>query len=211
MDFTRPVEALIPGVQGRVLGVLSRTEAQLTIRAVADLAGVSPRQASAVVARLADLGVVERREVPPAVLVRLVPDNLAAETIMALARIRGRALRRLADLARMIRPRPAGLVVFGSFARGLAGPESDLDVLVVRPAGVSGMDDTWTETLGAWQHAASRLLGNPVQLLVVGSEELPSLLRDGRGVWNEIRKEGLVLLGNDLEGLSRAPCPDAET
>ena len=44
MDFARPVEALIPGVQGRVLGVLARTEAEMTIRTVAGLAAVSPAE-----------------------------------------------------------------------------------------------------------------------------------------------------------------------
>ena len=33
MDFGDPVEALIPGVQGRVLTVLARTGAELTMRA----------------------------------------------------------------------------------------------------------------------------------------------------------------------------------
>lgn len=65
MDYRRPVEALIPGVQGRVLGVLARTSTDLTMRAVAELGGVSPQQASVVIGKLVELGVVERRDVPP--------------------------------------------------------------------------------------------------------------------------------------------------
>ena len=53
-----PVEALIPGVQGRVLGVLARTETEMTIRTAAGLAGASQQQASVVVAHLVDLGTV---------------------------------------------------------------------------------------------------------------------------------------------------------
>jgi hypothetical protein len=44
MDYRRPVEDLIPGVQGKVLGVLARTDTDLTMRAVAELAGVSPQR-----------------------------------------------------------------------------------------------------------------------------------------------------------------------
>jgi hypothetical protein len=42
MDYVEPVEALLPGVQGKVLGVLARNEAELSVRAVARLARVSP-------------------------------------------------------------------------------------------------------------------------------------------------------------------------
>jgi predicted transcriptional regulator of viral defense system len=61
MDYSHPVEALIPGVQGRVLSTLARTEPELTMRGVAELAGVSPQQASLVLARLVELGVETRR------------------------------------------------------------------------------------------------------------------------------------------------------
>lgn len=44
-DFVRPVQSLIPGVQGRVLAV--RTTAELNLGTVARLAGVSPAHAPA--------------------------------------------------------------------------------------------------------------------------------------------------------------------
>src|SRR5664280_2454877 len=82
MDFGDPVEALIPGVQGRVLTVLARTEAELTMRAVAELAGVSANQATVVLNRLVHLGLVERRDVGSAGLVRLIRDNEAARAVL---------------------------------------------------------------------------------------------------------------------------------
>ena len=45
MDFVRPIEAVIPGAQGRVLAVLAETSAELNLRTIARLAGVSPAQA----------------------------------------------------------------------------------------------------------------------------------------------------------------------
>ncbi|MHB1913167.1 MAG: MarR family transcriptional regulator, partial [Acidimicrobiales bacterium] len=62
MDQVRPVEAVIPGVQGRVLGVLARGGTELTMRTVAELAGVSVQQASVVLGRLVALGLVHRRD-----------------------------------------------------------------------------------------------------------------------------------------------------
>ena len=41
MDFVHPIEAVIPGAQGRVLAVLVETTAELNLRTLARLAGVS--------------------------------------------------------------------------------------------------------------------------------------------------------------------------
>ena len=196
MDYAGPVEALLPGVQGKVLGVLARNDTELSMRAVARLAGVSPQQSSVVLGHLVDLGIVERRDVPPVALVRLSPDNLAAQTVAALANLRQTVLDRLTDLAASICPAPASLTVFGSFARGHARADSDLDVLAVRPAALPGDDDRWTDTLGAWSDQARRIVGNPLNLIEVSADELPGLLsRPAPSLWSEIATEGLVLHG----------------
>jgi hypothetical protein len=80
-----PVEALIPGVQGRVLGVLARTETEMTVRAAAGLAGESPQQASAVVAHLVDLGIVVRRKTGSSARVSLERENEAVRIVLTLA------------------------------------------------------------------------------------------------------------------------------
>src|ERR1019366_7769590 len=118
MDFRDPVEAVIPGAQGRVLTVLARTEAELTMRAVAELAGVSANQTTVVLNRLVRLGLVEGRNEGSAGLVRLNRDNEAARAVLALADLQRGVLARLAGEARKIRSTPACHVVFGSFARG---------------------------------------------------------------------------------------------
>lgn len=203
MDYGRPVEALIPGVQGRVLGVLAGTGTDLTMRGVAELAGVSPQQASVVIGRLVELGVVERRDVPPASLVRLSPDNVAAQAVLAVAGVRRTALDRLTALAADIRPAPASLTVFGSFARGEADSASDLDVLAVRPPRLPSSDDGWTDSLGSWADRATRVVGNPVNLIEATSEELPALLRrKGPSVWRDAAIEGLILTGSPLTDLA---------
>src|ERR1035437_8975786 len=71
VDYPQPVEALIPGVPGRVLGVLARTESQLTMRTVARLARVGVNRAAVVRNALVSLGVVERRAAGSALLVQL--------------------------------------------------------------------------------------------------------------------------------------------
>lgn len=205
VDFRHSVEALIPGVQGRVLGVLARAGTDLTMRRVADLAGVSPQQASVVIGKLVELGVVERRDVPPASLVRLAAENLAAQAVLSLADLRQAALERLGELALDIRPAPVSLMVFGSFARGEADAESDLDVLAVRRRGLARDDDEWTDSLWSWTAAATRAVGNPVNVMEAAEEEISGLLRrPGPTVWTEIVRDGIVLVGSRLELLAEA-------
>src|SRR5437016_6962000 len=132
MDFIRPVRAVIPGAQGRILGVLAETTAELNLRTIARLSGVSLAQASRVLPSLVELGLIERREAPPSALFRFVPDNIAARAITALARARQTVLDELGHAAAHLSPPPASTIVFGSFARGEADAESDLDVVIVR-------------------------------------------------------------------------------
>lgn len=205
MDYERPVEALIPGVQGRVLGVLARTGTELTMRTVADLAGVSPQQASVVIGKLVDLGLVERRDVPPASLVRLAANNVAAQAVLSIANLRNNVLSRLIQFASAIVPTPASLTVFGSFARGEAGPDSDIDVLAVRPSGMPTDAYEWTDSLGRWAQQATVAAGNPVNVIEAATEELPALLRrSGPSVWKDAATEGIVLAGVPLTELVNA-------
>ena len=196
MDYVNPVEALIPGVQGRVLTVLARTEAELTMRSVAELAGVSANQATVVLNRLVRLGIVERRDVGASALVRLVRENEAARSVLSLVDLRQGVLARLAGEARKIRPAPACLVVFGSFARGDAHENSDIDVLAVPPSEAQVDDGRWTAALGQWSDRAARIAGNPVNLLEATMDELPKLVRREREPWRTIVEEGVVLVGD---------------
>src|SRR5258708_1924350 len=143
MDVRHAVGAVIPGAQGRILAALVEVSTELTIRSIARLAAVSPAQASRVLSGLAELGIVERRDIPPAALFRLVPENVATRAVMALARARDTVLVELGKTASELTPAPAGVVVFGSFARGDADRDSDIDVLIIRSASVSEDDDAW--------------------------------------------------------------------
>lgn len=201
MDFVRPVEAVIPGVQGRVLGVLARTEAELTMRKVASLAGVSTNRAVTVLNHLVDLGLVQRRDAGSAALVRLARDNEAAQAVVGLNDLSDRVIERLRAAASDITPAPASLVLFGSFARREADAASDIDVLAVRPAGVADDDDAWLATLGRWAAHARAVTGNPVNVIDRSVDDLPRLLRRRDTVWREILRDGTWVAGKRLDAL----------
>lgn len=204
MDFVRPIEAVIPGVQGRVLAVLAETSAELNLRTIARLSGVSHAQVSRVLPGLVELGLLERREAPPSSLFRLVPEHVAAGPLMALARGRDRVIEEMGRGAAALPVVPVSVIVFGSFARGEADAESDIDVVLARPVGVDESDERWADSIEQWRLQISRVSGNAIEILEVASEEIGARLSSRRPVWRDIRREGVVVHGRSIDQLVEA-------
>ena len=202
MDYLRPVEALIPGAQGRILGALARAGAPLNLRTLARLAGISPGQASRVLPRLVELGIVRRTEVPPSALFELPERSFGAQLVHQLSDAHGALLRELRTTASKLRPAPASVVLFGSAAAGEARVESDIDLLIVRPA--NDVDDAaWTTSLMKWVSRIREFSGNPVNLVEENEADIPKLLGSRRSLWQTIRSQGLLVAGKPLDELAR--------
>jgi predicted nucleotidyltransferase len=201
VDFVAPLEALIPGAQGRILAVLAQTSGALNLRTIARLSGVSVAQASRVLPVLVELGVVERWEVPPSSLFRLVEDHVASRAVLALAGARQVALDELGRSAKELSPAPTGVIVFGSLARGEARSASDVDVVVVRPEHVSEDDEDWVAGIERWRQRARQLTGNRVEVVEVGEADVGRLLRSHRPLWTDVNRDGVVVFGRPLPEL----------
>jgi predicted nucleotidyltransferase len=106
----------------------------------------------------------------------------------ARAAVRRRELDAAVERLRAIVPSDdeiVGALVFGSYATGRVGPESDLDIMLVTtlPAG----DDPGSR----YARLARRLsLGVPCDLLVYGIEEFAALVRE-RPFVAQARREGI--------------------
>jgi DNA-binding transcriptional ArsR family regulator len=204
MDFGRPVEALIPGASGRLLGALARVETELSVSALATVAGVGRTRASAVLSVLAELGVVTRREVGPTVLVRLERRNAAGNLIAEVADLRNSVISQLRQLALGLDPPPLSMALFGSLARGDSDGASDIDILAVRPRDDGG--DRWAENLTEFSAQARILTGNSIQIL---DYDLSDLMRRagargddaGAAFWRSVTEDALVLAGASLSQL----------
>jgi DNA-binding transcriptional ArsR family regulator len=201
VDFVRPIDAIVPGVQGRVLAVLAETSSELNLSTIARLAGVSQAQASRVLPGLVRLGVVERKEVPPSSLFRLVPEHVASRLVLGLARAREAVLDELGRLAGSVAVPPVSVIAFGSFARGEAGADSDIDVVVVRPDGVDEDDEEWGTSVARWRVDARRVAGNQVEVLEVTAGEAAARLAGPSELWADIRRHGRVVYGLSLDDL----------
>lgn len=197
----------MPGVQGRVLTVLSETTAELNLRTLAQLAGVSQAQASRVLPGLVEAGVVERREVPPSSLFRLVPEHVATRALLALARSGDLVLDQIGQLATALPLPPVSVIVFGSFARREAGLHSDIDIVVVRPPELDdddGDDTAWSDALETWRSDVGRLTGNRVEVFEVGADEAATKAGGRSQLWSDIRRDGRVVHGLSIDELQTA-------
>jgi DNA-binding transcriptional ArsR family regulator len=197
MDYLSPLEQLFPGVGASVLSVLARTTQPLTLRQVADLADASHTQVSRHIQHLERLGVVDRRVVGRAHLVSLT-DSAAANMVRRITRLGDEVVAHMRETARGIDPAPESIVVFGSFARGAARADSDIDVAIVAPAGRSD-DEAWLELVANWVEGVAAYAGNPVADIVVGKEHLA--VRANEPLWESIRRDGILVTGRPIDQL----------
>ena len=86
---------------------------------------------------------------------------------------------------------PEKVILFGSYANGVPGPDSDIDLLIVKET-KDRFIDRWTEV-----HRILRGThpSQPVDTLVLTPNEIEERLRIGDQVIEEILRDGEVLYG----------------
>lgn len=194
MDFRRPLQVVTPTLDGDVLSVLARAEAEMTGRELQRIIGHGSHQGVRNAAdRLAEQGVVSRRSAGNANLYQLNRDHVAAAWIEGLANLPRQVLDRLRDAINTWEQRPVLVLLFGSVARGEATLESDLDLLVVRPADCDPDGPVWQEQISTFQAHASAWTGNDARVLEFGEQELTD--GEPQQVLTDAARDGVELYG----------------
>jgi hypothetical protein len=151
------------------------------------------------VERLAGQGIVLRRQAGRANLYRLNREHVSAEAIELLSGTRSQLIAWLEEAIGSWEVAPRCAALFGSAARNQAGPDSDLDLLVVRPSGVDEDDPGWQGQLSSLQRSATTWTGNDARIVELDEGGLghaePLLLN--------VIAEGIALFGS-LDVLRRA-------
>jgi predicted nucleotidyltransferase len=148
------------------------------VRAIQRRAGLSMSSLNRELRRLESRGLVERTEAGGRVLYRAVDAHPAWKTLRQL-------IRDFADPAEVVEEALAGIegieaaFVFGSFARGDARDDSDVDVLVIG-------DLSQDAALGREAAEASVLLGRPVEVRAYTRDKLQRQLAAGNAVLRRI-------------------------
>lgn len=180
MELQHPLAVVTPTVDGDVLAVLARAEASFTTGQVHRvLPWLSQQGIRNSLQRLVEQGIVLADRVGNAFAYRLNREHVAAEHVIGLAHLMNAFLTRLTDELSAWDPPPAYGAVFGSAARGTMTSGSDIDLLLVRPAGAD--EQAWDEQAQVLASRATLWTGNDVRMLVLDEEAIDpdeTVLRD---------------------------------
>jgi predicted nucleotidyltransferase len=194
------VSSVIPSSHGAVLEVLARTEMPLSARAVAALTDgrVSHTQANTVLKSLTAAGIVSSESRPPANLYTLNRRHVAADPIVALVSMRTELLDRMHRAVASWDPEPAAMWLFGSFARGDATDDSDIDVLVIRPDSVGQDAPPWQKQITQFEQDVSDWSGNDCNAVEFSRSEFIELATAGERLPTDVARDGIHLFGDPL-------------
>lgn len=203
MDPSNPLRTIAPTVDADVLQVLARTHRPLSGAAVAKLSGRSYARTRACLHRLVEHGLVTAQDAGPAVLYALNRRHVLADAVLAAVGSSAAVEAFLVEQLALWEPPARAVVLFGSWARGEAGPDSDLDLLLVRDDTVDP-DGAWGDQVHATGQALEALTGNAVQFVQVTGSQLATAVREDQPLIAGLRQDGRVLLGPSLRTLLTA-------
>jgi len=164
VDFGDPLRSLIPSLDGAVLAVLAGTGRPMTGARIARLSSKgSDSGIRLVLERLVREGLVVQERIDRSSLYSLNREHLLWPAIDAAFTARQEFERRLAATVEQWRRPPIGTIVYGSAPSGQAGPDADIDVLLIVH------DDELETDLGG---AIERWTGNRAHLLVLREDEV---------------------------------------
>jgi predicted nucleotidyltransferase len=183
----------------RLLRRLSQESQSLTARQLAELVGLNHRAVVEALDPLRQSGVVERRHVGPSYLYTLNREShLAQALVLPLFEEEKRSEPAFREDIVSLFPGAVSVVLFGSLARGEAGPGSDVDVLVVMDTRqtCAALEDRADEA----SHSFFRRWGHPLSVHCVTRAELG---RAAKPFLAEAIREGQTLAGIPLEAMRR--------
>lgn len=194
---------LLEPAERRVLRALDRRDAGLSGRALARVTGLTQSSAQRALVRLRARGVVLAEPVPPALTYRINRDHVAWTALAELVDLPERLRQRAAALIERWTVPPVSAILYGSVARGEASPGSDVDVLLVRPAGIRTDESTWQEQVAALGDAVRRWTGLPASVIELSVTEARRGLAGGEGYLLDAAATGLVVAGQPLRQIGR--------
>ena len=186
LDYRHPIRDIVTGARGKILEAIIRTHATYPIRQWARRADVSHVQAGKLLQELADMGLVRSEQRGRNVEYTPVPEHLVYRQLSDLDTVAHEVIPAARDL--LDAPRDSIVGIFGSFARGSFGSDSDLDAFVIDDS-----DRAWTYE---WQAGLEERTGLSVNVLPFTSTEWTEAEQNGERIVSEIRRDGVLLQGS---------------
>lgn len=210
MDLKSPISTVVPSLDGPVLLVLAGAEEGLSGRQIHKLAGSgSVAGVRLVLQRLAATGLVHVDDLGNSLLYRLNRKHLVAPIVEQLANLRSTLINRLAGEITAWRITPVHASLYGAIARGDGDPDSDVDVLLIRPDQLEFEDALWEAQVSRLMQTVVDLTGNAAHLFELSQSELTGHLSAEGSILNDWTEQNIHLAGVSLDDAVRLPVPAA--
>ena len=204
MDLLHPIRAVVPTLDGPVLEVLARTTQPLSGREVHRLSGTgSASGVRRTLARLARQGLVRAEEHAAGTFYLANRQHLAWSAVESLTGLRRELFDRLREELRSWEPLPLHASVFGSMARGEGDPDSDIDLLLVRPDDVGEDESPWADQVDRLRENVRAWTGNECHAFQTDRQRLTDHKRADDPIVSNWLRDAVVLSGPDLRTVLR--------
>ena len=204
MDLQHPLRSLVPSRDWVVLEVLASTQSGLGASQIARLSHEGSRSGQApILDRLVEQGLVIAEPANHGFLYRLNRDHLLAPAVLHAAGLRAQLLKRLGEQVAQLAPAPVHASVFGSFARGEANDESDIDILLIADSDQDVAD--WDTQIDLLQERVQLWTGNRCSCMAFSVERAQQLVAQEEPIVDNWVKDALVLIGDPLQRILDIP------
>lgn len=203
MDVARPYTAISPSLDTAVLMVLAGSSVPHSGREIARRTGRSKTGVQHVLERLVDHGIVERLTAGNAHLYSLNRDHLLAGAVEQMANAHIEIIHRLRDAIGSWTTPAVHASLFGSAARGDGDTDSDIDLLIVRPADLDPASETWRAQIDALAEDVRRSTGNNAGIVEISETDLPLLAKEQPPILAELRRDAIDIAGARTRTLLR--------
>lgn len=187
----------------KILRFLVKSQAQLNGREIAKNVGLSHVKAHTALKDLTKQGVVIMRSAGNSLVYWLNEEHFLVKEIIRPAFEKEDGL--FEYISRLIlkeisSPKPLSIVLFGSFAKGNASADSDIDVVIVYPH--SKNKPVISKELSEAEKKITSLFGNHLSSVPFSIDEFQNKLKRKDAFINEIVRTGKVIYGKSISELT---------
>ena len=203
MDLGHPIGSIVPALDARVLEVLSGTTRPLAGREIGRIIGKgSVNGVWNALNRLEEQGVILADHRAGATYYVANREHLAWPAIETLTRLRADLTARIGQEVERWEVAAHHASIFGSTARGEAGSDSDVDLLLVQPGSLENADaETWDKQVASLRDVVQRWTGNRCQTFVVDTSRLEEYVRAQDPLVRAWLDDGILLSGAPIRDL----------
>jgi predicted nucleotidyltransferase len=201
MDIAHPLRSVIPSLDSAVFEVLASTTQPLSGLQVAKLARTgSISGVRLVLGRLVEHGLVSREDRGRSSYFTANRAHLAWPAIDDLLHLRATLEEHIIALVGDWGLPPVNLSVYGSVARQEAGPESDVDLLIIEPGAATDTSD-WEAQLAEFATAVENWSGNRAQLVTLSVDGLAEHVASKEPIVEAWLSDARTLVGRNIQEL----------